>query len=145
MSSSSPAESALHKLEQLLSRDPVLRDVIGRNLPRATKGGRFTPEIDVLEVDDRYVILLDVPGVPRDTLVVELDGMKLVVEGDKPSRHPQGGRSKVAERAVGRFHREFLLPSLVDGQAITAKLADGVLRIEVPRATQGRAVRVDVS
>jgi HSP20 family protein len=137
-------DSALRKLEQMLARDPLLRDVVGRTLPRSTRPDRFTPDIDVIEIDGGYVILMDVPGVARESLDVQLDGTKLIVEGEKQARHPQGGRSKTTERGVGKFRREFLLPAVVDGDRVTAKLADGVLRIEVPRigAAQPRHVSV---
>ncbi len=126
-------DTALHKLQQLLSRDPMLRDVVQRTLPRSTRPDRFTPDIDVVEVEGGFVILFDVPGVARESLDVQLDGAKLIVEGEKSSRHPEFGKSKTTERGTGRFRREFLLPAVVDGDRVTAKLADGVLRIEVPR------------
>src|SRR5688572_27126703 len=139
-------DAALRRLEQLLSRDPLLGDVIARTLPRTARGqgGSFVPDIDVVELDDRFVILVDVPGVPRESLNVELDGPKLVIEGTKAARHPVGGHGKVTERAVGTFRREFLLPAIVDGNAVTARLADGVLRVEVPRALTAKTVQVQV-
>lgn len=140
---SSPADVALRKIEKVLSRDPVLRDVLARSLPRQTRGDVFSPDVDVIEQPDRFVILLDVPGVPRDTLQVELDGAKLTVAGRKSLGHPEG-RVRVGERSDGAFQREFLLPSAVDPERVTAKLADGVLTIEVPRAGTHRPVHVDV-
>lgn len=140
----SASEAALRKIEQVLSRDPVLRDVLARSLPRGSHGGRYAPNVDVIELDDRFVLLLDVPGVPKASLGVELDGTKLVVTGDKPLLHPDGGRAKVGERESGAFRREFLLPCLVDGNAVTAKLTDGVLRIEVPRGQSSKPIPVDV-
>jgi HSP20 family protein len=141
---SSTADAALKKIEKVLSRDPVLRDVLTFTLPRPGAGGRFTPDIDVVELERSFVILVDVPGVPRESISVELDGTKLVVEGTKPARHPEGGHVKVGERGTGPFRREFLLPCLVDGNAVTARLADGVLRIEVPRAQAHQSVKVEV-
>lgn len=138
------SEAALRKIEQVLSRDPVLRDVLSKSLPRSTRGGAYAPNIDVIELEDRFVLLLDVPGVPRASLGVELDGTKLIVTGTKPLLHPQGGRAKVGERESGPFRREFLLPCLVDGNGVTAKLADGVLRIEVPRGQSSKPIPVDV-
>jgi HSP20 family protein len=141
----SPADIALKKIEKVLARDPVLRDVLSRNLPRSGGSTHFTPDIDVVEIEDRYVILVDVPGVARESLSVELDGTRLIVSGIRPSRHPHGARPKVVERGTGEFRREFLLPALVDGNGVTAKLADGVLRIEVPRAATHGPVKVEVA
>jgi HSP20 family protein len=141
----SPSEAALHKLEAMLSRDPILREVIGKSLPRADRGGAFQPDIDVIELPDRYVILIDVPGVPRDGLDVRIEGQTLAVTGQKLTRHPEGGVRKIGERTHGKFSREFQLPCVVDGAAVTAKIVDGVLRIEVPRNPAGHTVHVPVS
>ena len=52
---------------------------------------------------------------------------------------------QTTERGVGRFRREFLLPSVVDGDKVTARLADGVLRIEVPRIGASAPRQVNVT
>ena len=140
----SASDAALRKIEQAIARDPVLRDVLNLSAPSQTKGGRFAPDIDVIELDDRYVILLDVPGVPRNTLTVDVEGVRMIVTGERPSQHPDGGRSKMAERRTGSFKREFLLPSQANAEGIVAKMADGVLRVEVPKSGAGKAVRVTV-
>jgi HSP20 family molecular chaperone IbpA len=138
------ASDVAHKIERVLARDPVLRDVLTRTLPKSVRPLKFTPDVDVVELDDCFLLVLDVPGVARDTLSVELDGAKLVVEGNKSLRHPGGGKIKVGERTDGKFKREFLLPAHVNGDAVTARLEDGVLTIQVPRMTASRSVHVDV-
>lgn len=138
-----PSEIALKKLEQVIGRDPLLREVVHRTLPRQGTE-QFNPDVDIIDLTDRYVLLFDVPGLTRDSLTVELVGTKLIVEGNRALRHPEGGRVKVNERSHGVFHREFLLPAAVDGGAVTAKMADGVLTIEVPRAERSRTVKVEV-
>jgi HSP20 family protein len=139
-------DDALRKLEKMLSRDPMLRDVIARTLPRPQKAGRFTPDIDVLELPDRFVILADLPGVIRESLSVSVDGSRLTLEGEKPLHHAAGGSVKVGERACGKFRREFQLPSRVDGNAVAARLRDGVLRIELPHhEASAKQVKVDVT
>ena len=139
------SDAALHKLEEMVSRDPFLRDVFAEVLPRQTRGHRFSPDIDVLEVDGGYQILLDVPGVERESLEVTIDGTKLIVAGTKAQRHPDGGKVKVGERGHGAFKREFLLPCAVDPASLRAKLADGVLRVDVPRVLGSQTVKVDVA
>jgi HSP20 family protein len=136
-------DDAMRRLEKMFERDPVLRDVLNRTLPRPRVGGRFDADIDVVEQDDRVVILLDLPGVDRDGLTVEIEGTKLVVEGTKTRRHP-AGRVKVAERPWGRFRREFQLPAVVDAAAVSARLVDGVLTVSMPRVDSTRSVKIDV-
>ncbi len=139
----SAADVAMRKLEQMIARDPLLRDVL--ELPKATRTAPFSPEIDVLERESTYLILLDVPGVSRESLNVWIDGMRLFVDGEKRKFHPEGSSLKVGERSHGSFRREFLLPALLDGSRVSAKLNDGVLRIEVPRIDSGKAIKIDIA
>lgn len=136
-------DEAMRRLEKMFERDPVLRDVLNRTLPRPRVGGRFDAEIDVVEQDDRVVILVDLPGVDRGSLSVEIEGTKLVIEGTKTRRHP-AGEVKVAERPFGKFRREFQLPAVVDAGAVSARLTDGVLTVTLPRVDTTRAVKIDV-
>lgn len=140
----SPSEIALKKLEQVIGRDPMLREIVHHTLPRSRTSDKFVPEVDVVELTDKYIVVLDVPGVRREDLEVELSGTQLVVAGKKILRHPPEGRVKTAERPSGPFRREFLLPAAADGAAVTARLADGVLTIEVPRGTATKSIKVEV-
>lgn len=140
-----PTDMAIRKLEQLMARDPLLQDVFAKSLPRQRTPGRFTPEADVLELDDAWVLLLDVPGVDRETIDVQLRGERLSVRGARGLGHPEDADLRVAERRGGRFQREFLLPAGVDNDSVTARLREGVLEIRIPlKGTSGpRKVVVD--
>jgi HSP20 family protein len=139
-----PADVALKKIEKVLSRDPMLRDVLSQTLPRSRRSGAFSPAVDVLEQPDKYTVLLDLPGVVKDGVTVRLEGTKLVVEGTRPLGHPSGTRVRAGERSSGAFRREFLLPHLVRGERVTARLADGVLTVEIPRVESQQVVDIDV-
>lgn len=138
-----PADVALRNLRRLVERDPLLRDIVNPTLPSARRDSRFTPPCDVIELEDRYVIVLEMPGVPRSTLRVHLDGSKLTVSGEKPKVIQ--GRARVAERETGPFSREFLIPFQVLADRIEARLEDGLLTINLPRSSADRAhdVRID--
>lgn len=140
----SPSEIALQKLERVIGKDPMLREIVHQTLPRGRTSDKYVPEVDVVELPDRYVLVMDLPGVKREQLLVELTGTKLVVSGDKPVRHPPEGKAKTTERGAGPFRREFLLPTASDGGAVSAKLAEGVLTVEVPRGPTAKSVKVEV-
>lgn len=140
-----PASVALKHLERLLSREPMLRDVISEALPSLGSDGRFVPSVDVYERADRHVVLVDLPGVAREDVRVRLEGAKLVVEGERRASPPADARPRTLERGVGKFRRDFLLPVDVDGDGVTARLEEGVLHVEVPRThAKGRVVDVEV-
>jgi len=135
------ADLALRQLEKLIARDPLLRDIVNPTMPAARRSRGFDPAVDVLETDDGWAVILDVPGVPRSMLRVHLDGTRLTVSGDRPSGR-DGARVRVHEREAGAFRREFLLPFQVRGDAIRARLDRGVLRIDLPRS--GPAAEVEI-
>ena len=139
---SEPADLALKNLERLVARDPLLRDIVNPMLPAARRGGRFSPAVDVVETDESWMLLLELPGVPKESLHVRLDGTRLTVSGEKPTLRP--GRASVAERDTGPFRREFLLPFQVRAEGIKARLEDGVLTITLPRAGKAEVREVTV-
>lgn len=140
----SPADAAIRKLEQLMSRDPMLRDVFVQSMPRSRTEGRFSPEIDVLELEDRYVVHLEVPGVARGDLDVQVLNGRLTVTGTKSIPRPAGATTRVSERRGGPFKREFLLPGAVEVGAIRAALTDGVLTVTLPRRPEDGSHKVEI-
>lgn len=127
-----PGDKALRNLKQILARDPLLRDLIDPSLTDAPRAARFTPDVDVLESEAGWELLVDLPGLRPEQVQVEIEGARLVVSGDRPDLRG-GQRARVAERSHGPFKREFLLPFAVSQESIRARLADGVLRIHLPR------------
>jgi HSP20 family protein len=141
---SDPAELALSNLERMLAREPALRDLMAPAGVKTDKPGRFVPQADVVQGERSYTVLVDLPGVRRADVDVTLEGARLIVRGVRRPSHPHG-KARSVERGAGRFERVFLLPSSAVGDAVTADLIDGVLRIEVPvagSAVSGRRIEV---
>ena len=127
------ARSALKNLEKVLSRDPLLRDVLEQAVPGARRAGPFTPDVDVLVTEDGWEVFIDVPGVRREYLDVELEGTRMVVQGTRSAGHPSGAKVVSVERPTGDFRRSFAIPAGADGDAVRARLRDGVLQVTLPR------------
>lgn len=138
---SDPSDVALRNLRRLVERDPILRDIVNPSLPAARRAARLVPPVDVIEQEDRWTLILEVPGVAREALRVHLDGSRLTVSGEKP---PRIGKARVAERETGAFSREFLLPFMVRPDAIRARLDQGVLTIDLPRSGPERTLDVPI-
>jgi HSP20 family protein len=107
----------------------------------------WAPSADAFETDDEIVVLVDVPGVSRDAMRVEVDGNHLLVRGE---RHiPEGldrGDARRVERAYGAFSRGFELPAAVDETRISAEHRDGVLAVRLPKreSPRGRQFQIPV-
>jgi HSP20 family protein len=104
----------------------------------------WIPAADVYEDARAYTIALDLPGIRRDGLDVNLDGGRLTIRGERAPR--EGVDVRRAERPHGRFVRSFSLPDAVDRHAITADYKDGVLALRLPKRAepQERRLKIDI-
>ena len=107
--------------------------------------GARSPRYDLAGTDAEYTVLIDVPGMPKESLDVKAEGDELRISGDRPPPVlPDGAEILRSERGVGRFSRTIRLPSEVDVTAVRAKLDAGVLRITLPRRGGGGTKNVDI-
>jgi len=141
---SNPSDIAIKNLGDLIAKDPLLRDIVNPILPTPKRSGRFNPDVDVFESETGWTVILDVPGIPKDALTVELDGARMVISGTR-AQTPKPGRSTVSERPSGSFEREFLIPAQVAHTEIRAHLEFGVLTVHLPRTSteDRRSVAID--
>lgn len=103
---------------------------------------------DVFEDEQRVVVRLEVPGMHKNDLDVEVEGGMLVVRGEKRfQREESEGRYRVLQCAYGSFRRAVPLPVSVISDQAKASYRDGVLRVELPKSQpevpRRQSVRVD--
>ncbi len=103
----------------------------------------FTPLADVEETDDAYVVEIELPGVRKSDVDIELTGAHLTVTGERKARE-RSGILRRRERVVGRFRYEVALPGEVEEDGVSARLDDGVLTVTVPKAERARRRRIPV-
>lgn len=90
---------------------------------------------DVFEDDKRLVVRLEVPGMDKNDLDIEVQGDSLTVRGEKRfEREETEGRYRVLQCAYGSFRRSVPLPAQVLADQAKASYKNGVLRIELPKA-----------
>jgi HSP20 family protein len=138
-----PPVSALALLQQEMG-DLVHRlSVIERSdrLP----GSEWSPAIDVFEYRDRLVAVVEVPGLPPESLRVVFRDRDLVLSGERRARRAGAGASFLClERPHGRFERTIPLDVPVDVARARATLAGGLLTVTLPRLRERRGRETDV-
>jgi HSP20 family protein len=99
------------------------------------------PLLDMYESGHELVVTIEVPGLKKEDISVELVGKRLTVKGEKQfSRESKAGdRLKFSERKYGSFARSVQLPCYVEDGAINAELKNGVLTIRLPRLESERS------
>jgi len=93
----------------------------------------WTPAVDLYETSDRFVLSIELPGLTRDQIKIDIHHETLTVRGERPVRHEEGAHFHRVERGHGVFSRSFPLPQPVRDDEIQAEFRDGVLTVVVPK------------
>lgn len=111
---------------------------LGRGL--VSDESAFMPSVDVQENGKSWMLSVDVPGVKKEDLKIDVEGHRLVVSGQrfaeessKGGSDKEGTRWSHVERRFGSFSRSFTLPDSAEVDAIEAEHSNGVLKIVVPK------------
>jgi HSP20 family protein len=99
------------------------------------------PAADVTENEREYRINVDLPGIERSSLDINVDDNRLIIRG---TRTIENGPQQRVERPRGRFLRTFAIPASVDQTGIGAEYKDGVLSIALPKQEEQKARRVEI-
>ena len=104
----------------------------------------WAPLADVEETDDAYVVEIDLPGVQREDIDIQLTDRQLTVSGEIKEKE-RSGILRRRTRRVGQFQYSVTLPADVDADEVTAHLDDGVLTVRVPKPEQVKPRRIEIS
>jgi HSP20 family protein len=121
------------------SRQDATRPDIARRDTQA-----MTPRVDVLEDDTGITLVVDMPGVSKDSLEIKVENDALSIEGTVSAATPQAMEATYAEVRIPRYRRSFTLSRELDPGHIEAQLKDGVLRLRIPKHEQARPQRISV-
>lgn len=107
------------------------------------------PSVDIVEMDDGFHIYMDMPGVRKEDLLVDLDKNEVTVGGKasyaKEITADAGKNVLHAEFGPGEYKRSFTLSDAVDREKITAKLTDGVLNLFLPKSEATKPKRIEIT
>ena len=111
---------------------------------QTTPGAVFTPEVDIFETEKAITLLADIPGVKPDKLNIDLRDNVLTITGDVDPAGKAGEEDVIIEYDTGRFYRQFTLSEVIDQNKIDAKLADGVLRLNLPKVAKATPRKIAI-
>ena len=101
-------------------------------IPAVPEAASWTPGIDVFEKDGRLVTKIDLPGMKKDDVKVEVTDGQLTISGERKRESEEKKKGFYrAEREYGSFYRAVPLPDGVKLDDIKASFADGVLEVSV--------------
>jgi HSP20 family protein len=109
--------------------------------------GSWVPAVDIYETKEAIVLNVELPGVTKDEISLEVKDSTLTLKGEKKlEKDVKEENYHRMERTYGSFMRSFTLPSTVQQEKVKARFKDGILEISIPKAEEARPkqIKVDV-
>jgi HSP20 family protein len=105
----------------------------------------WAPPVDIYETKDEVVVKVEVPGVTRDRIAVEVKDDVLCIRGDRPfERDVARENYHRVERPYGRFKRSFILGIPVQVDKVKAACREGVLEVILPKFEEARPRKIEI-
>ncbi len=120
----------------------------GDNECQSTSMATWYPPTDIFETENDYVFKLQVPGMSKDDIKVEVKENTLTIGGErKEDTEVKRENYHRVESYSGAFSRSFVLPKNVDSSNVEAQLKNGVLELRVskPEEVKPRAITIGVN
>ena len=113
--------------------------------PAFYESGNWVPQVDIKEDESGFHVFADVPGVESKDVDITLDRGILTIKGTRSEETETAEKGyKRRERVTGTFVRRFSLPDSADGDAITAKMNNGVLELVIPKGQKHKPRTITV-
>jgi len=103
----------------------------------------FSPLINTREDEKFYYVEVELPGVEKENISIEIEDDLLVISGERKMKKEltEDGYFKI-ESSFGTFSRSFSLPENVEIQKIEAVSNDGILEVKIPKKENSSVQKV---
>jgi HSP20 family protein len=112
---------------------------------KTVSGRHFVPCADIYETEEALAVVMEMPGVEKKDLEVELENDVLRVDGRIDFSRYKDLEPVYAEYNVGHYARSFALSSTIDQEKIAANLEDGVLTLMLPKARHAQPRKIAIA
>lgn len=104
-------------------------------------------KMDVTESEQAYTVKAEIPGVRKEDIKIDIDKNQVSINAEtkKESEEKEGNSIVRSERYYGQQYRSFTLGQNIDDEKATAKYADGVLELFLPKKGNGSAKKISVN
>lgn len=111
------------------------------------ESGGFSPRADIFEDSVNYYLHIELPGIAKEDVKISVNEEKiLTIKGEKKPAEVRGNNSFLrTERVFGGFSRSFIVPDNLNIEQITAKYADGVLELSLPKVEPPAPKEIEIN
>lgn len=134
--------------KELATVSDIFERFLGRSLKPTfslLQDGFWSPAVDVYDKKDRLVAKVELPGIDKKDVKINIDGDVLNIKGEV--RKEQETKEKdcyYSERAYGNFSRSILLPVVVQKEKAKASYKDGILTIDLPKSEDVKSKEIEI-
>ena len=105
----------------------------------------FRPSVNTREGEYAYHIEVDLPGVKKDDIKVDISGNTLTISGERKIKNEVNEKDYYKfESSFGKFQRSFSLPEDIDKENISAAMEDGVLEVTLPKLKKEESKKIEI-
>jgi HSP20 family protein len=110
-----------------------------------TPGRVFVPVTDIFETPEALTVVLEMPGVDRNSIEAGVVDDIVTIEGRIDFSKYEGMQPVYTEYNVGHYARSFEISNKIDQSKISAQMSDGVVTIVLPKAEQAKLRKIQVN
>ncbi len=97
------------------------------------KKSGYVPFADISEDADVFKVMIDLPGVIKDDIKIQLQNNVLTISGKREFKNDDAAKLLHSETSAGEFSRSFRFTQPVDGEKVVTQLSNGVLTVMLPK------------
>ncbi len=107
--------------------------------------GIWSPVVDIYETDEKVIIKVELPGMTKSDVVIEINENNLVLRGERKfQKDIREENYHCIERSYGMFSRSFALPDTVDRDNVVANFVEGILEITIPKVEGAKPRQIEI-
>jgi len=118
---------------------------VERDQESTSSGTNFLPVTDIFETPEALRVVLEMPGVGKNSVEVSVENNVLTIIGRIDFSNYKGLQPLYTEYNIGHYSRSFRLSNEIEQEGIKAELKDGVITLVLPKAERAKPRRINVS
>lgn len=105
----------------------------------------YIPFTDIYEKEDLLIIVMELPGIERESIFLKIEKDVLDIEGKVDIAKYKDWEPVYTEYNIGHYTRKFHLSSNIDKEKIHATFKDGILVLKIPKIPEAQPKKISIS
>ncbi len=123
----------------------MIDEFFNESLSQTGNKGTFLPGIDIIENDSHYMVNVNLPGMNKEDIKIDLDDRVLSISGERKQEiKDENAKYHLVETRYGSFSRSFTLPDNINSESINATYENGVLKLAIEKAEKKVSKQIEV-